>query len=152
MAVVISRDRRGLAVLVDALMFLAALTLVSALLVFPQQTPAQDEGNVPLSLFHQVMMGSDVSDEGSALSQVSLSCFLVMVVQDGRMDDAEKTMLERACHGTLEELDDRGAAWWTLVLNGQEHTFGTVPPLSGNVLADTWNLGPGLSCTLHLQP
>ncbi len=152
MAVVISRDRRGMAVLVDALLFLAALTLVSALLVFPQQAPGQDEGNVPLSQFHQVMLGSEVSDEGSALSQVSMSCFLVLVAQDGRVDDAEKAVLEQACQGTLEELDSRGAAWWTLVVNGRSYQFGTVPPLSGNVLADTWDLGPGLSCTLHLQP
>lgn len=152
MAVVISRDRRGMAVLVDALLFMAALTLISALLVFPQQTPAQDEGNVPLSQFHQVMLGSDVSDEGSALSQVSMSSFLVLVAHDGRVDDPEKAMLEQACQGTLDELGDRGAAWWTLVVNGQAYQFGTVPPLSGNVLADTWDLGPGLSCTLHLQP
>ncbi len=152
MAVVISRDRRGMAVLVDALLFLAALTLVSALLVFPQQAPGQDEGNVPLSQFHQVMLGSEVSDEGSALSQVSMSCFLVLVAQDGSVDDAEKAVLEQACQGTLEELDGRGAAWWTLVVNGRSYQFGTVPPLSGNVLADTWDLGPGLSCTLHLQP
>jgi hypothetical protein len=123
---VMSKDRRGMAVLLDALIFLTALSVLSAFIMVPSGTVVQEERDDMVRSFHSVMLAGEVpGDDGSALSRLSLAAFLVMVSQDHILALPELGRIGSAVNGTLAELEDMGHnAWWVLSFDGEEHVFG----------------------------
>ncbi len=122
-----SRDRRGMAVLLDALLFLMVLSTLSALLMMPGSAPSVfDHGDMARS-FHSVMLSGEVpGEDDSALSRVSLGAFLVIVAQSpSGLSSRELQRIGSAVNGTLMELSGMGNnACWVLGINGEEHIFG----------------------------
>jgi len=121
-----NRDRRGLAVLVDALLFLAALSALSFFLMVPLGTAGPEEGRVMIRSFHSVMLAGEVpGDDGSALSRLPLKSFIAVMAQDRSITPAELGRVGTAVNGTLAELDAMGhSAWWVLSLDREEFIFG----------------------------
>lgn len=122
-----SRDRRGLAVLMDAMLFLVVLTVLSASIIMPG-TSVNDEGRSEMAKsFHTVMLGGEVpGGDGSAMSRTSLSAYIILTSQDGPEPTAEE--LERigmAVNRTIQEIESMGqTAWWTLVIDEEKYVFG----------------------------
>ncbi|MCG7844153.1 MAG: hypothetical protein MIO90_01825, partial [Methanomassiliicoccales archaeon] len=103
---VMSKDRRGMAVLVDALLFLTALSVLSAFIMVPSGAVVQNEQDDMVRSFHSVMLAGEVpGDDGSALSRLSLASFLVMVSQDHLLALSELSRIGSAVNGTLVELE-----------------------------------------------
>jgi len=123
---VMSKDRRGLAVLVDALLFLTVLSVLCALLTVPNGTVGTEEKDDLVRSFHSVMLVGEVpGDDGSALSRLSLVSFITVIAQDHTITLTELNRVGAAVNGTLAELRDMGqAAWWVLSVDGQEFVFG----------------------------
>lgn len=140
---VMSRDRRGLAVLVDALIFLTVLSVLSAFLLVPSATSELGEKDHLVRSFHSVMLGGEVpGDDGSALSRLSLSSFLAVAAQDRVISSIELGRIGSAVSGALTELKNMGQrAWWVLSLDGEEMEFGDVcDDTSASLYADRRNL------------
>lgn len=121
-----SRDRRGLAVLVDALLFLAVLSALSFFLMVPHGIAGTEEEDVPIRSFHSVMLAGEVpGDDGSALSRLSLTSFIAVMARDHHLTPEELGRVGAAVNGTLAELEAMGhSAWWELSLDGKEFIFG----------------------------
>jgi hypothetical protein len=124
---VMRRDRRGMAVLVDALLFLTVLTLTGAFLMVPEDHTETDGTGGTISTFHAVMLRGEVpGGDGSALSRTSLQDHLVLLSQahEGVSID-EMGRIGQAVNGTLREMGSMGLdAWWVLSIDGTEHVFG----------------------------
>ena len=148
---VMSRDLRGMAVLVDSLLFLAALSVVSAILLGAGSADDGTGAEASLASYHKVMLGAEIADQGSVTAQVTLSSFLVMAAQDGALSEGEMEMLRSASSATLMEMGHMGTVWWEVSLNGDTYVFGSVASGQGDVLADSRLLGQGAVCTLFLQ-
>lgn len=121
-----SKDRRGLAVLMDAMLFLVVLTVLCACLLMPNASLKEDWQVIPIKDYHTVMLGGEVpGGDGSAMSQTSLSSFIIMTAQDGDLSALEMERLGMAVNGTLHEIENMGlSSWWTLSVDGEEHVFG----------------------------
>jgi hypothetical protein len=72
------------------------------------------------------MLGGEVpGGDGSAMSQTSLSSFIIMTAQDDDLSVFEMERLGMAVNGTLQEIENMGlSSWWTLSVDGEEHVFG----------------------------
>ena len=147
------RDRRGMAVLVDALLFLIVLTLMGAFLMVPENDPETDGTGERISAFHSVMLGGEVpGGDGSALSRTSLEDHLVLLSKNPEgVSSNELGRVGEAVNGTLGEMGSMGwDAWWVLSIDGTEHVFGR--PHQGqdvSVHADRRELADGeVICTL----
>ncbi len=121
-----SRDRRGMAVLVDALLFLTVLSVLSVFLMAPSGTVGLEENDYMVRSFHSVMLAGEVpGDDGSALSRLSLASYMVLIALDHSITPEELSRVGMGVNGTLAELKDMGqAAWWVLSCDGQEFVFG----------------------------
>jgi hypothetical protein len=124
---VMSKDRKGLAVLMDAMLFLMVLTVLCACLMMPMASIKDEGPAISVKDYHSVMLGGEVpGGDGSAMSQTSLSSFIIMIAKDGAQLSAfEMERLEMAVNGTLQEMENMGlSTWWTLSVDGEEHVFG----------------------------
>lgn len=152
---VMRRDRRGMAVMVDAILFLTVLTLMGAFLMVPENDPETDDIGETISAFHTVMLRGEVpGGDGSAISRTSLQDHLVLLSQD--REGASIHEMERvgqAVNGTLLEMGSMGLdAWWILSIDGAEHVFGR-PHQDADVSihADRRELADGrVMCTLFV--
>ncbi|TFG55985.1 MAG: hypothetical protein E4H30_05745, partial [Methanomassiliicoccus sp.] len=80
---VISRDQKGMAVLMDAMLFLVVLSVLSAFLLMPGNDVSSERADETARTFHSVMLAGEIPyDDGSALSQASLEMYLIMISQD----------------------------------------------------------------------
>lgn len=123
----IRRDRRGMAVLLDAMIFLAVLTLVGAFLMVPGDDIDGDAHATDIRAFHSVMLGGEMPDgDGSALSRTSLEGYIVLLSRNGgAITPAGMARISLAVNGTLSEMSSMGMqAWWVLTMDGEEHMFG----------------------------
>jgi hypothetical protein len=123
---VMSKDRRGMAVLVDALLFLTVLSMLSAFLLVPSGMAEPEVRDDMVRSFHSVMLAGEVpGGDGSALSCLSLASFLAVVAQDHAVTSAELSRIGSAVNGTLAELENMNQkAFWVLSIDGKEHVFG----------------------------
>lgn len=136
---VMSRDHKGMAVLVDALIFLTVLSVLSAFLLIPGVSSEPEEKGDLVRSFHSVMLSGEVpGDDGSVLSRLSLSSFLAVAAQDGTISGIELDRIRTAVNGTLVELKNMGEiAWWVLSLDGEELEVGeTVNDMTASLYAD----------------
>jgi len=150
---VMRRDRRGMAVLVDALLFLTVLTLMGAFLMVPENTSETDDTGERVGAFHEVMLGGEVpGGDGSALSRTSLEDHLVLLSQDHEGPSSyEMGRVEQAVNGTLREMGSMGwDAWCVLIIDWTDHVFGRqYPGQDVSVHADRRELADSaVICTL----
>lgn len=138
------KDRHGMALLVDALIFLVALTLLMAVVHAPSSDPDRDEGAEMLSSYHSVMLSGQLSGEdGSSMSSATLSDYLIALSLSGAPDEIQVHIIEKMVNGTLAELEaihDR--AWLVIELGPTVLPFGSpAPETDRDVQADRRELG-----------
>lgn len=149
------KDRRGMAVLLDAFLFLLAMSLLTVMVLDVPTSGVEDDRGEVLRSYHSVMLAGEMPIEGgSALSALSLAEYLVALsMSEGPLADGPIALINRAVAGTLLELtaiDER--AWWELEVDGRTYVFGAdVQGEVGDVHADRRELGDGkVICTLLL--
>jgi len=145
-------DDKGMAVIMDALIFLVVLVLICAMITtsVPLEGEGSEDGTV--RSFHTVMLeGEMYCDDGSALSHTTISEYLRLSLGAGQgMDDATRSILDAAISPGLSELSGMGwRAWWTVTVDGMETTFGQIYHCD-TIYADQRSLGNGLTCTLFI--
>jgi len=146
------KDEHGMAVLVDAVLFLAALSVISALMCVPHPAEEADETQAMVESFHAVMLVGETSGNGSALSQTDLASFLVLAAMDGVMSEEEVTHLDQASSGTLREANGIWRkVWWVVCIGDEERLFGQSCDGREDVYADQRSLGYGVVCTLYVS-
>jgi len=154
---VMSKDRRGLAVLMDAMLFLVVLTVLCACLMMPIASVNDEGPAISVKDYHSVMLGGEVpGGDGSAMSQISLSSFAIMVAQDGAQLSAfENERIGMAVNGALQEMGNMGlSSWWTLSVDGEEHVFGQKDANgAGSLFVDrrVLSVDPCIICTLAVS-
>ncbi|HUT26508.1 MAG TPA: hypothetical protein VMW85_00465 [Methanomassiliicoccales archaeon] len=125
---VISRDQRGMAVLMDAMLFLVVLSVLSAFLLMPGNDVSSERTNETARTFHSVMLAGEIPyNDGSALSQTSLEMYLIMISHDASFPSSfTLEIIESAVNDTLLEIKNMGMkAWWVLTVGGEDLIFGT---------------------------
>ena len=146
---VMGKDRRGMAVLVDALLFLAALSVISALMLVPPPADGVDGRQEMLGSYHSVMLAGETTGLGGVLSQSDLASFIILAAADGSLNEEEIGHLQEASAGTLRELGGMGhKVWWCVWVGGLEQCFGLPGHDFQNVYSDRRCLGDGAACAL----
>ena len=113
--------------LLDAMIFLAVLTLVGAFLMVPGGDVDEDAPATDVRAFHSVMLGGEMPEgDGSALSRTSLEGYIVLLSRNGgAITPAGIARISSVVNGTLSEMASMGMqAWWVLTMDGVEHVFG----------------------------
>ena len=124
----ISRDQKGMAVLMDAMLFLVVLSVLSAFLLMPGNDVSSERADETARTFHSVMLAGEIPyDDGSALSQASLEMYLIMISQDASFPSSfTLEIIGSAVNDTLFEIKNMGMkAWWVLTVGGDDMIFGT---------------------------
>jgi len=143
--VALKKDRRGMAVLVDALIFLVALTLLTAM-IFSSTDQRADEGPEMLGLYHSAMLSGQLPGEGgSAISSATLADLLIALSLSGAPDQDEVALIEEMVKGTIAELGQLyERAWAVIEIGPTELLFGSPPSeAAGDVHADRREMGDG---------
>ncbi|MHC1709625.1 MAG: hypothetical protein AB9819_04385 [Methanomassiliicoccales archaeon] len=140
------RDHRGMAVLVDALIFLVVLTvLVGAIYSASDNGPDDDRAEL-LRAYHSVMLSGELpGEDGSSMSTATLDEYLIALSLFGAPDEAQVGIIEDMVNGTISELERTGGrAWLVIELEHVKLQFGSIPSVDGgNVYADRRELGGG---------
>lgn len=149
------KDRRGMAVLVDALIFLVALTLlVAAIYSVSSDDPSDDRADM-LSSYHSVMLSGQLpGGEGSSMSTATLADYLIAISHAGAMVEEQVNLVKAMVNGTLTELErTEGRTWLIIDLGYAQLQFGSSPPQEiDDVYADRQELGDGsVSSTLFMS-
>jgi len=142
--VALRKDRKGLAVLVDALIFLVALTLLSAVLL---TAPINDQvgDGTDLRSYHSVMLSGEMpGNDDSSMSALTLADYLMMLALGGRpLNEGQLELIGEAVNGTIAELQRAaGTAWLVIEIGQTVLEFGSAPSeMNGDVHADRRELG-----------
>ncbi|MHC1680498.1 MAG: hypothetical protein AB9860_04510 [Methanomassiliicoccales archaeon] len=149
------RDRRGMAVLVDALIFLVALTILVAVTYSASDHGPSDDRAELLSSYHSVMLSAELpGGDGSSMSTATLGDFLIALSLGGAPDEVQVGLVENMVKGTIAELEiTEGRTWLMIELGSTTLQFGSVPPgEGGDLYADRRELGDGsVVSTLYLS-
>ena len=149
------KDRKGMAVLVDALIFLVALTLLSALVLSTSQRAPSDDTVEVLRSYHSVMLSGEMPwEQGGSMSAVTLADYLMVLAIGGLHDDGQTHLIGEMVNGTIAELDAiSGNAWLTIEIGQTTLRFGSEPSgTNGAVYADRRELGDGsVASTLFMS-
>lgn len=139
-------DRRGMALLVDALIFLVVLMLTSAVIhASASHDDADDRGEL-LRSYHTVMLSAELPDgDGSSMSAVTLSDYIIALSLSDTLDEQNARRIEKMVNGTIAELlTFNGRAWLVIEIGPTVLNFGSTPPGAGSdVHADRRDLGDG---------
>lgn len=141
----LKRDRRGMAVLVDAMIFLVALTLLTAM-IFSSTGQSADEGPEVLGQYHSAMLSGQLPGEGgSSMSSATLADFLIAISISGTPNEDQLLLIEEMVKGTISELGQlHERAWVVIELGPSELLFGSPPSdTADDVHADRRELGDG---------
>jgi len=138
------KDRQGMALLVDALIFLVAMTLLMAMVHASSSDLDRDEGAEMLRSYHSVMLSGQLpGEDGSSMSSATLSDYLIALSLSGAPDEMQVHLIEKMVNGTLAELEaihDR--AWLVIELGPTALHFGSpTPETDRDVHADRRELG-----------
>lgn len=148
-------DRMGMAVLMDALIFMLALMVLTTMLIGAQQTPQDDNRAELLRSYHSVLLSSEISPQGNDSSnRVTLADYLVALsLTRTHLDVDDLKAITLAVKGTLLEVSHEGSASWLIVeVSGEVLTIGDAGPGKGEVFADRRELGDGsATSTLYLE-
>ncbi len=139
------KDRRGMAVLVDALIFLVALTILMAAIQVNAPHGDADGPARMLGSYHAVMLSGElpVKDEGS-MSAATLSEYLIALSFNGAPGEDQMLLIESMVNGTIAELEMmEGRSWLIIAFGDNQLLFGPGPPGDGDVHADRRDLGDG---------
>ncbi|HIH76233.1 MAG TPA: hypothetical protein HA343_02815 [Methanomassiliicoccales archaeon] len=140
------KDRQGMAVLVDALVFLVVLTiLVGAIYSTSDDGPKDDRAEL-LRSYHSVMLSGELPGEGgSSMSTATLADYLIALSLVGTPDEEQADVVEDMVNGTIAEMEGtEGRTWLIIELGSATFQFGSMPPEEGgNVYADRRELGDG---------
>ncbi len=138
------KDRHGMAMVVDALIFLVVLTLLVAILHIAPYHEDEDRMEL-LRSYHAVMLSGELpGEDGSSLSSATLSDYLIALSLNGTPSQEQVLLIERMVNGTIAELGtERSGAWLVIELGATELRFGSEPPEGGEVYADRRELGDG---------
>ena len=140
------KDRQGMAVLVDALIFLVVLTiLVGAIYSTSNDGPYDDRAEL-LRSHHSVMLSGELpGEDGSSMSTATLDEYLIALSLVGTPDEEQVGLVEDMVDGTIAELErTEGRTWLIIELGSTTLQFGSIPPEEGgNVYADRRELGDG---------
>ncbi len=150
------KDRRGMAVLVDALIFLVALTMLVAVIHSASDNGPSDDKTGTLRSYHSVMLSGELPGEGgSSMSSATLGDYLIALSISDAPNEEEVETIERMVNGTIAELErTEGRTWLVIELGAMTFHFGSVPlEEGGDVYADRRELGDGsVVSTLFLSP
>jgi hypothetical protein len=144
-----------MAVLVDAMIFLVALTLLSALVHSTSQSVPSDDTVEVLRSYHSVMLSGDMPcEQGGSMFAVTLADYLMVLAMGGPPNAEQTHLIGEMVNGTIAELDMiSGDAWLIIEIGPTSLRFGSEP--SGNsddVYADRRELGDGsVASTLFLS-
>jgi hypothetical protein len=133
-----------MAVLVDALIFLVAMTLLIAVVHASSVDLDGDDGSKMLRSYHSVMLSGQMpGEDGSSMSSASLSDYLIALSLSGAPDEIQVHRIEKMVNGTLAELEAvHQGAWLVIELGPTELHFGSpAPEAAGDVHADRRELG-----------
>jgi hypothetical protein len=134
-----------MAVLVDALIFLVALTLLGAMIDAASSNGVTDHSPETLRSYHSVMLSAELPGvDGSSMSAATLGDYLIALSLSGTLEQEQLLQIEGMVNGTLVELTGLGARAWLVIEIGtiQLH-FGPCPLEEGDVHADRRELGDG---------
>lgn len=139
------KDRRGMAMLVDAMIFLVALIVLGAVLSSSQTSDGPDESVETLRSYHSVMLSAQLpGGDGSSMSAATLGDYLIALSICGTLENEQVLLVERMVNGTLAELlAQEGRAWLIIEVGSTELHFGSEPVDAGEVQADRRELGDG---------
>jgi len=134
-----------MAVLVDALIFLVALTLLGAMINAASSNGVADHSPETLRSYHSVMLyGQLPGEEGSSMSAATLGDYLIALSLRSTLEQEQLLLIEGMVNGTLAELTGLGArAWLEIEISTFQLHFGPGPPEGGDVHADRRELGDG---------
>lgn len=135
-----------MAVLVDALIFMVALTLLTAMIFSSSADQRADDGQEMLGLYHSAMLSGQLPGEGgSSMSSATLADLLIAISLSGTPDEVQVLVIEEMVKGTIAELGQlHEMAWAVIELGPTELLFGSPPSeAAGDVHADRRELGDG---------
>lgn len=149
------KDRKGMAVLVDALIFLVAITLLSAVVLSTSHGVPDDDTMEVLRSYHSVMLSGEMPrGQGSSLSAVTLADYLMVLAIGGLPNDEQSHLIGDMVNGTLVEMDKvSGDAWLIIEIGQTTLRFGSGPSgTNDGVYADRRELGDGsVASTLFMS-
>lgn len=139
------KDHRGMAVIVDAMIFLVALTMLSAFVLSAPSHEEQDDRLELLRSYHTVMLSGELpGEDGSSMSAATLNDYLLLLSIGGPPSEQQVALIGSLVNGTLAELENAGGASWLVIeLGTAELLFGSEPRQGGEVFADRRELGDG---------
>lgn len=149
------KDRRGMAVLVDALIFLAVLTVLVAVIHSSSDEVPSDDRTEMLRSYHSVMLSGELpGNDGSSISSATLGDYLIALGINGAPGEEQVDTIEGMVNGTIAELEKiDGRAWLIIEMGSITLRFGSVDIRGdGDVFADRRELGDGsVVSTLYLS-
>jgi len=140
------RDRRGMAVLVDALIFMVVLTLLIAVVYSASPKKISEDRTEMLRSYHSVMLAGELpAGDGSSMSIVTLAEYLIALSMTGAPEEGQVLLIEKMVNGTIAELETTsGDTWLVIDLGSVVLHFGSHPSDGvGDVYADRRELGDG---------
>jgi hypothetical protein len=149
------KEERGLALMVDALIFLTVLSVLSTLIMFPSPQTSSDPHQEMVTAFHCVMLRGEMPQgDGGALSRLSLADHLLLLSHDpSQLTPQGLERLDLAVNSTLMELEGMGlTAWWTLTVEEDVFVFGMDRDIaSSSIYVHQRSFGEGrVTCALSL--
>lgn len=135
-----------MAVLVDALIFLVALTMLVAVIYSSSDNGPSDDRAELLRSYHSVMLFGELpGEDGSSMSTATLSDYLIALSISGAPDEEQVERIEGMVNGTINELEKTEGRTWLIIEFGTIALhFGSAPPEEGgDVYADRRELGDG---------
>lgn len=142
----LKRDHRGMALLVDALIFLVVLIILSTVISTSAPDHDPDDGSDLLRSYHAIMLSAELLDgNGSSMSAATLSDYLIALSLSGVVDERDVCRIGNMVNGTIAELELLyGKVWLVIEIGPNVLNFGSVPPDEGSdVHADRRALGDG---------
>lgn len=138
------KDRRGMAVLVDALIFLVVLTLLFAILRADPPKDGHDDRNDLIVSYHVAMLSGELAVDDGSLSSATLADYLIAISLLGAPSEEQVLQIERMVEGTIAELSTiMGRTWLVIEMGAIELRFGSEPLMGGDVYANRQELGDG---------
>lgn len=140
------KDHQGMAVLVDALIFLVALSILVAVVHSTTDKGTSDDRTGLLRSYHSVMLSAELpGEDGSSMSSATLGDYLIALSISGAPDEEQVERIEGMVNGTITELErTEGRTWLVIELGTLTFHFGSVYlEEGGDVYADRRELGGG---------
>lgn len=141
-----NKDRQGMAVLVDALIFLVVLTMLVAVIYSTSDVGPTDDRVELLRSYHSVMLSAELpGEDGSSMSTATLDDLLIALSLGGAPNEEQVQLVEEMVNGTIAEIKStEGRTWLIIELGEVTLHFGSMPPEEGSdVYADRRELGDG---------